>query len=640
MLTLMLAALGAALLAPGAQRGAAAAPPAQAQAQQNEPAIQFYTRTLLTVSPGNGSGNAAFQYVETAGDWVAYALGSVGCGHCGLYTTLLGLTNVLDGQGVTIQPATWGYQFSASGAPVGVTSVRFNAPYLVWVQPGPATPEGYTYNPGQFDCRLCYYDVSRRTGGAVAGLSDLFTEPTSQVTVLDVAQDGRVLVKANGSSALWTGKVGTSERRQLPLTVAADNVTQGAFGVGERIYWIEGGNVLVWAEGQAEAQRIGTGDMLRARGFYPFWHGEAGVYTQGPDQNGQLVIPDVSREFDVNTTGPLGDVMAWLSAPVPGGKMRFNFARFNITGQVMERGGYDIPGSPVMLSMANEKAVYVETEFTQSLPNFHLQMVWTVRPDPMFAQVWAKADAAVAAERANRSWLWEPQPNYLGYEAYQQGPGERRIVQYYDKSRMEVNNPGGDRSNPYFVTNGLLAVEMIAGEIQVGDSSFITASVPATIPVAGDPRKDNPLTPSYATFAAVSSLHGDKKAPMRVGTRVNDAIDVNGVITRDDAHGLLSRYAGFVPQTGHNVPDVFWTYLQGMQQTYGYDWVFVMGYPISEGYWTTMRVSGRDMPVLVQAYQRRVLTYVPDFPANWKVQMGNVGQHYFEWRYVMNGAGR
>jgi hypothetical protein len=65
-----------------------------------------------------------------------------------------------------------------------------------------------------------------------------------------------------------------------------------------------------------------------------------------------------------------------------------------------------------------------------------------------------------------------------------------------------------------------------------------------------------------------------------------------------------------------------------------------MGYPISEGYWTTMRVSGRDMPVLVQAYQRRVLTYVPDFPANWKVQMGNVGQHYFEWRYVMNGAGR
>jgi hypothetical protein len=27
---------------------------------------------------------------------------------------------------------------------------------------------------------------------------------------------------------------------------------------------------------------------------------------------------------------------------------------------------------------------------------------------------------------------------------------------------------------------------------------------------------------------------------------------------------------------------------------------------------------------------------VPDFPATWRVQMGNVGQHYFEWRYVMN----
>jgi hypothetical protein len=45
-----------------------------------------------------------------------------------------------------------------------------------------------------------------------------------------------------------------------------------------------------------------------------------------------------------------------------------------------------------------------------------------------------------------------------------------------------------------------------------------------------------------------------------------------------------------------------------------------------------MRVSGKDMPVLIQAYQRRVLTYVPDFEPTWQVQQGNVGQHYLEWR--------
>jgi hypothetical protein len=73
-----------------------------------------------------------------------------------------------------------------------------------------------------------------------------------------------------------------------------------------------------------------------------------------------------------------------------------------------------------------------------------------------------------------------------------------------------------------------------------------------------------------------------------------------------------------------------------MQADYGFDWTFVMGYPISEAYWTQMRVNGLDMPVMIQAYQRRVLTYTPGFPEGWQVQMGNVGQHYFEWRYELN----
>jgi hypothetical protein len=68
-----------------------------------------------------------------------------------------------------------------------------------------------------------------------------------------------------------------------------------------------------------------------------------------------------------------------------------------------------------------------------------------------------------------------------------------------------------------------------------------------------------------------------------------------------------------------------------MQSTYGFDWTFVLGYPITEAYWTQMRVGGKDMPVLIQAYQRRVLTYIPGFEPVWQVQQGNVGQHYLEW---------
>ena len=286
-----------------------------------------------------------------------------------------------------------------------------------------------------------------------------------------------------------------------------------------------------------------------------------------------------------------------------------------------------------------DKVVFVQSEFVPQQGSLgspqQLKLQWLVAPDPAFASVWNKADGQVAAGKVSRSWLWGPAPSTTAKERYEEGPGGTRLVQYFDKSRMEVNNPGGNRNDPFFVTNGLLATEMIAGEIQIGNLATITASVPCTIPVAGDPLKDNPLTPSYATLAKVASLHGENQAQNRNGQFVSQSIDVNGVVGVESANGRAARYAAFVPETGHNVPDIFLGYLQGMRATYGFDWTFVLGYPITEAYWTKMRVSGKDMPVMIQAYQRRVLTYVPDFPAAWQIQQGNVGQHYFEWRYLL-----
>jgi hypothetical protein len=44
-------------------------------------------------------------------------------------------------------------------------------------------------------------------------------------------------------------------------------------------------------------------------------------------------------------------------------------------------------------------------------------------------------------------------------------------------------------------------------------------------------------------------------------------------------------------------------------------------------------VAGKEQAVLVQLFERRSLTYTPaNTPAN-RVEMGNVGQHYFAWRY-------
>ncbi len=58
-----------------------------------------------------------------------------------------------------------------------------------------------------------------------------------------------------------------------------------------------------------------------------------------------------------------------------------------------------------------------------------------------------------------------------------------------------------------------------------------------------------------------------------------------------------------------------------------------MGLPITEAYWSRFTVAGVSREVLVQAFERRILTFTPSNPAQYQVEMGNVGRHYFTWRY-------
>ena len=57
------------------------------------------------------------------------------------------------------------------------------------------------------------------------------------------------------------------------------------------------------------------------------------------------------------------------------------------------------------------------------------------------------------------------------------------------------------------------------------------------------------------------------------------------------------------------------------------------GLAITEPYWTTVRVGGTPQDVLVQCFERRCLTYTPGNAPTWQVEAGNVGQHYYHWRY-------
>jgi hypothetical protein len=62
---------------------------------------------------------------------------------------------------------------------------------------------------------------------------------------------------------------------------------------------------------------------------------------------------------------------------------------------------------------------------------------------------------------------------------------------------MEITDPDGDTDDPWYVTNGLLVVELATGRMQVGDDTIVQHE-PSTLPVAGD--LDSLTAPSYATI--------------------------------------------------------------------------------------------------------------------------------------------
>jgi len=62
-------------------------------------------------------------------------------------------------------------------------------------------------------------------------------------------------------------------------------------------------------------------------------------------------------------------------------------------------------------------------------------------------------------------------------------------------------------------------------------------------------------------------------------------------------------------------------------------WFYATGYPITEAYWTQVKLKDIYSDVLIQCFERRCLTYTPSNDPGWRVEMGNVGQHYYQWRY-------
>ena len=268
--------------------------------------------------------------------------------------------------------------------------------------------------------------------------------------------------------------------------------------------------------------------------------------------------------------------------------------------------------------------------------------------DPAFERVWTRTDKLVAQGEVSRSWYWGPAPGKTETEKYVEGQGGVRKVQYFDKSRMEINDPTANPNDPFYVTNGLLTVELVSGKVQVGKSAY-EGRFPAQIPLASD--SDDRNAPTYASFLQIANTPlGDHPAEDRTGKVVNETVNKAGIVeisTAMEKYGV--KYGFYNTETKHNIADKFWEFLNLSGPIIGPDgkvttgklsdpWFYTTGYAISEPYWANVKIDGKQRDVLIQLFERRVLTYVPDFAPEWRVQMGNIGLHYYDWRY--KGAGQ
>ncbi|HMM43375.1 MAG TPA: hypothetical protein PKA95_15895 [Thermomicrobiales bacterium] len=223
-----------------------------------------------------------------------------------------------------------------------------------------------------------------------------------------------------------------------------------------------------------------------------------------------------------------------------------------------------------------------------------------------FQRVWARTDEPIATGKVARTWMWGPVAiTDLRYEPYAESPGGQRLVQYFDKSRMEISQPGAPDDGLWYVTNGLLVVELVTGLRQVGDAAF-EPHVPAAVNVAGDP--DDPGAPTYASFGYVLDA-----PPTAAGSFLTRRLARDGSVSDDPALARWSALAGATDDvTRHAVAAPFWAFMtaEGLV-TQGGELVnaplfvnpyYATGRPISEAYWATVRVGGTPLDVLVQCF--------------------------------------
>jgi hypothetical protein len=172
-------------------------------------------------------------------------------------------------------------------------------------------------------------------------------------------------------------------------------------------------------------------------------------------------------------------------------------------------------------------------------------------------------------------------------------------AQYFEKGRMEDHRSASRNPADQFLY-GLLVDELIA--------------IRSSAPVGGDTS-----TVTYSTLAAAATE--EQRIPAPPGF-------AGGWLVRPDGSVFIPFSAALTPAAGHAVPAVFWEYVNRSDLFPG-GWLHDIGLPIVEPMEATVTkgpLTGRR--ILIQAFQRTVLTHDPLNPPDWRVERANTGTDY------------
>lgn len=260
--------------------------------------------------------------------------------------------------------------------------------------------------------------------------------------------------------------------------------------------------------------------------------------------------------------------------------------------------------------------------------------------DPAFEAQWNKGQIFVGAHAVLIGNRYGPLSTAREgqQERYKDAPGGQRLVQYFDKGRLELGPNGA-------VTTGLLTVEMKSGQMQVGDNAF-EVRPPARVNLAGDPGSSGPTYADLALMPEVRPYTGN-------GTAYPYLWDGKQLVLLHDQKEFpfpiftsSGNYSRLIDSPGGRyhqwVPDRFALFLgilAPFNGTANRDITTITGYPISPFFFAQTTIGGKQTWVLIQAFERYVLTFNPNNDDDSQVEFGNIGQHYYRWRYEGTQSG-